>query len=62
MLEARPKSAADAVTLLKFVTDRVLMSTRSDLRIVHLDAEVCAPLYRAHDTLDLALKTAASKA
>jgi hypothetical protein len=53
VLEAKPTTFEGSVALIKFVADRVLYSARKGLPLADMDAEICAPLYRAHDLVHL---------
>ena len=51
--DAKPTTFEGSVALIKFVADRALYSARKGLPMTDLDAEICAPLYRAHDLVQM---------
>jgi hypothetical protein len=51
VLEAKPVTFEGSLALIRFVADRGLYSNLNGLPMGDLDAEVCAPLFRAHDVV-----------
>jgi predicted RNase H-like nuclease (RuvC/YqgF family) len=53
VIEAKPTTFEGALALIKFVADRGLYSNVNSLPMGDLNAEVCAPLFRAHDIVEM---------